>query len=247
MSERKKSILNVAFLLLLNGVCLGQLQDEYVIHLKSIEDEKASLKENALLFHTTNANLALFQEVIREQLEDPSHFQFLCNRKLLKRFSLVESDSTHIRLSNNNGVELKIWRKRFRKEEHVIILIDDTYCCSTIDSLPPFGANYAMPTFEISKIELSVNGEILSVPKEAFSNLYNYYFIDKGEHPFFRPMEAYESINGEFFYLYIYGGYAADTYFGKLIFSKEGYIGKIFVDYDFLLNTRSLRDDFIGF
>ena len=58
---------------------------------------------------------------------------------------------------------------------------------------------------------------------------------------------GYPSLNGDYFYIYIYGGTGSDTYFAKLIFDKNNYIKKIVTEYADLSQFGALRLGFIGY
>ena len=64
---------------------------------------------------------------------------------------------------------------------------------------------------------------------------------------FLRQIEAYESLNREFIYLYICGGNAAETYLAKPIFDHKEYKTKITTNYYPLSNHGSYRESIIGY
>ncbi|MEM6380131.1 MAG: hypothetical protein AAF705_18200, partial [Bacteroidota bacterium] len=115
----------------------------------------------------------------------------------------------------------------------------------SIDGQYPYGGQYVLPEVEIKAIEIEIDGRSIHIPKAAYANLF---------HPeacvdnyFVRPISAYESLNREYLYLYIYGDQAAGSYFAKLIFDHTSYRTRIISDYGSLSMHGSFRGDFIGF
>jgi hypothetical protein len=63
----------------------------------------------------------------------------------------------------------------------------------------------------------------------------------------FKQIEAYESLNGEFIYIYLFGGNSAGTWFAKLIFDHDKYVTRIVTDYYPLSIHGSFKSSFIGY
>lgn len=97
----------------------------------------------------------------------------------------------------------------------------------------------------IKKLKIEINKHTLTIPQTAFNGFYDVNVCDN--YAFFREVEVYESINQKYIYLYLYGGNAANTYFAKLIFSREKYLTKIISNYYPLSIHSSFRANFIGF
>jgi hypothetical protein len=85
----------------------------------------------------------------------------------------------------------------------------------------------------------------LKIPKTAYQNLFEPNTCSDSH--FDRKIETYSSLDGQFIYVYIYGGNAAGSYFAKLIFNKEKYLTKIVADYYSLSIHSSFRESFIGY
>ncbi|NEN21982.1 hypothetical protein G3O08_00495 [Cryomorpha ignava] len=227
----------------------GQNQSEYKTHLKSIDKTWYPLLGNEERYHTTNANLALAQTVIANNLEYPGQYKFIADRRLLRKLKGVYNNlKIEFRDTTSKGedIYLQMDFAKFDSVKHEITLTKNGYCCSLIDGMFPYGAEYILPSFQVDTLCVNIDSAIISIPFHAYSNLYNL-VRSIPENEFERPIELYESINGEYYYLYFYGGSEASTYFGKLIFSKDEYLGRIIVDYDTLANTNSPRASFIGF
>jgi len=235
-------------LLLLPLINLAQPSSEYIQHLRSIDKTYSRLLGYQEIFHTTNSNLALVQTAIAQNLEYPNYYNYIANRNLLRKInSKIKNEQIDFLDTTQAGKDILVTVKvaRFEPDSHRIIYFEGGYCCDSIDGKKGYGADYILPTFEIKEINFYVNGKAIRIPDPAYSDLYNIVRIPDDD--FFRPVELYESINGENYYLYFYGGSEASAYFGKLIFSKDEYIGRIVVDYRTLMETSSFRSDFIGF
>lgn len=235
-------------LVLLPLINLAQPSDEYIKHLRSIDKTYSRLLEYQEVFHTTNSNLALVQTVIANNLERPNHYNYIANRNLLRKLnSEVKNENIGFHDTTQAGKDILIAIKitRFEPDNHRIAYFKGGFCCDSIDGKKGYGADYILPTFEIKDIDFYMDGKEIDVPDSAYSDLYNIVRIPDDD--FFRSVELYESISGENYYLYFYGGSEASTYFGKLIFSKGEYVGRIVVDYRTLMETSSFRSDFIGF
>jgi hypothetical protein len=196
-----------------------------------------------------NANRAFLDYTIENLLNRPSDKCFISNRNLLKKLEIISCDTSKVviedQLKNGERCKITILTGEFHIKEHSIEANKDSSTIQTIDGQYPFGGRYGIPKIEIKKIEIEVNGVRLKIPTEAYCNFYYPLMCDN--YGFHRQIEAYESLNGQYLYLYIYGGNAAGTYFAKLIFDHKEYKSKIASDYYPLSIHGSFRENFIGF
>jgi hypothetical protein len=196
-----------------------------------------------------NANKAFLDYTIENLLDKPSDKCFISNRNLLKRLKIVYCDSSKVviedQLKNGKTCEITVLTGEFQVSKHSIETNMDSSSIKTIDGQYPYGGQYGIPEVEIKKIEIEVNGLKLEIPTKAYSNFYYPLMCDN--YGFDRQIEAYESLNGQYIYLYVYGGYAAGTYFAKLIFDHKEYKTKIASDYYPLSIHGSFHKSFIGF
>jgi hypothetical protein len=93
-----------------------------------------------------------------------------------------------------------------------------------------------------------VNGNEVKIEGE-FKDIYNLRMCDsvnvwKNFNP--NPLLKYDKKN-KVFYLYVHGGNAAGTYFGKFIFDENKFIKRYLLDYGDLSPTGSFRKNFKGF
>jgi hypothetical protein len=227
----------------------GQNCEEFKIHSESID---STYYPGHIIDRTDtvfNANKAFVDYTIEHLLEKPTDSCFISNRNLLNRLKTISCDSSKIviedKLKNGKVCNIHVSTKEFQASKHSIKTNEDSTSIKEIDGQYPFGGQYGVPEIEISLIEIEINGEKLKIPQKAYGNFFHPVVCDN--YGFVRQIEAFESLNGEFIYLYIYGGNAAGTYFTKLIFDHKEYRTKIASDYYPLSIHSSFRKSFIGF
>ncbi len=227
----------------------GQDCKEFIAHYESID---STYFPGHIIDRTDtvfNANKAFVDYTIEYLLEKPTDSCYISNRNLLNRLKTVSCDSSKIVIEDNlkNGKVCKITvsTREFQVSKHSIKTNEDSTSIEEIDGQYPFGGQYGVPEIEIGLIEIEIDGENLKIPRKAYANFF--YPIMCDNYRFARQIEAYESLNGEFIYLYVYGGNAAGTYFAKLIFDQKEYKTKIASDYYPLSIHGSFRENFIGF
>ena len=196
-----------------------------------------------------NANRAFVDYTIENLLDKPSDKCFISNRNLLKKLIITSCDSSKVimldTLKNGETCKITITTSKFELKKHLIITNKDSSSIKKIDEDFPFGAEFGIPEIEIGQIRIEINGVNIKIPNKSYGNLYNPMLCTN--YSFVRSIEAYESLNGDYIYLYVYGGNAADTYFAKLIFDKNKFITKIVCDYYPLSIHSSFRKGFLGF
>lgn len=239
----------VLFILSIN-LSFGQIQKkEFYKHLYSIDTTYSRLREGYDKFCTTNANLALVKTVIDNYLINDSDYIYISNRSLLNKIKKTSFNSKKIvfidTLNNGDTLKFEILISNFNKNNNKIRYYKEGYCCYSINNKRPYGAEYTLPTFEISSMFFTIKNKIYIVPKIAYSDLFNIR-LKTDSIGFFKTIELYESISKRYLYLYIYGGSEASTYFAKLIFSKQKFITRIIIPYRGLFETSSFRRNFIG-
>tara|TARA_B100000683_G_C12442622_1_gene536783 strand:+ start:60 stop:797 length:738 start_codon:yes stop_codon:yes gene_type:complete len=227
----------------------GQDCEEFKKHYNSIDSTYHPGQIIDRIDTVFNANKAFVDYTIEHLLEKSADSCFISNRNLLKQLNLVSCDSSKVviedRLKNGKTCKINVSTREFQVSEHSIKANEDSTSIDKIDGQYPFGGQYGVPKVEIGLIEIEIDGEKLKIPRKAYGNFF--YPIMCDNYRFARQIEAYESLDGEFIYLYIYGGNAAGTYFSKLIFDHKEYKTKIASDYYPLSIHSSFRQTFIGF
>lgn len=222
-----------------SGFCIGQIEQEYLLHKQSIDSIEMAL--------TGRESLADY--MINHSLENPSDIYFISNRNLLQKLKTDRCDTNLViiadSLKNGATINIKIVIHPFEPELHTIEAIEDANSIQKIDGQFPFGAQYGVPKTSIAVLEIRINDQLIQIPDSCFSNLYNVNSCTNGS--FQKQIEAYESLNGEFVYVYLFGGNAAGTWFAKLIFDHNTYITRIVTDYFRLSIHGSFRSGFIGY
>jgi hypothetical protein len=244
--------INTLTFIFLSLVSLGQKQEEYKIHLHSINTTYHPghiIDRSDTVF---NANQAFIDYTIKNFLKNPSDIKYISNRTILPKLKQTTCDSVQTKiigtLSKGETVEILIQTGQFDSTKHTISRYKEKEygdAIEKIDGQYPYGGEYGMPNNEVKIFSVTVNGKQLKIPKAAYQNLFEPNMCSDGY--FDRKIEAYSSIDGQFIYVYIYGGNAASTYFAKLIFNKKKYLTKIVADYYSLSIHSSFRDSFIGY
>ena len=236
-------------LILFELMSFGQDCDEFKIHQKSIDSTFYPghiIDRNDTVF---NANSAFVNYTISNLLKNESDKCFISNRNLLNKLNLKFCNDSSViisdKLLNGKQCEITINTSAFNCKKHQILTNSDTTSIESIDGQFPYGGNYSLPLIQISELKITIQGKALKIPKMAYSNLYEPNLCKNNG--FLRKIEAYESLNGQYLYIYIYGGNVAGTYFSKLIFDKTKYITKIECDYCPLSIYSSFRKNFIGY
>tara|TARA_R110000868_G_scaffold43642_1_gene146595 strand:- start:29 stop:793 length:765 start_codon:yes stop_codon:yes gene_type:complete len=246
---KKKLYISLVLLISWTSVTLGQNCHEFKKHLESIDSTYAPGHIIDRMDTVFNANRAFVDYTIKELLNKPSDKCFISNRNLLRKLdeSFCDSSKTIIidTLKNGNTCKVSLYVGKFKVSQHQLKTNEDSSTIKIIDGQFPFGGQYGVPKIEISKIEIEINGVKLKIPEKSYKNLY--YPNLCISYGFQRKVEVFESLDGEYIYIYIYGGQAAGTYFSKLIFDQKKYLTKIVSDYYPLSIHSSFRASFIGF
>ena len=191
----------------------------------------------------------LVDYVIENLLQKKRDSIFITDRKLLRKFDNKVCWNDYVLISDTllNGKKLRIEIKSREFDLYGKKMVRDTGTnfLIEIDGKWPFGATYGdQPEREIETLTIEINGSEINSSVTSYKNLYEPNFCNFGMHT--RITEAYE--DGEFIYIYIFGGGAAGSYFAKLIFHKtDGYQTSIVADYVPLSQYGSFGEHFIGF
>lgn len=244
-----KLYLSIIILSIFTIKSYGQDCEEFNTHYESID---STYYPGHIIDRTDtvfNANKAFVDYTIEHLLENPADSCFITSRNLLTRLKIKSCDSSTTiiedKLKNGKTCQITISTREFEASTHSIKANEDSSSIKEIDGQYPYGGQYGIPEVEIGLIEIKIDGKKLYIPTKAFGNFF--YPVMCNNYGFARQIEAYESLNGEFIYLYIYGGNAAGTYFAKLIFDHKQYKTKIASDYYPLSIHDSFRENFIGF
>lgn len=186
--------------------------------------------------------------VIQHVLKKPEHKKYITDRRLLKKLKNNTCYENYVLISDtlNNGdeCEIEIKLKVFEKQKHKLDYDREGNFLIKVDGKYPYGAIYSeCPETEIKSFQVKINEKELNADLKDFQNLYNPNFCNFGGHQ--RILEAYE--DGDYLYIYIFGGGAASQYFAKLIFDKSGFITSIITEYVPLSIYGSFSEDFIGY
>jgi len=190
---------------------------------------------------------AFINYTVEHLLRDSSDVQYISDRNVTPklRYTTCTDTSTIISdtLVTGEKIEIHVTTKRFVRTEHVIKWRHDYI--KTIDSLDPWGVLAEFPRKEIASFSITVDEKHILIPAKAYANLYEINTCKTVG--MFRLIEAYSSADGQYIYVYFFGGNAAGTYHAKLVFDKNQYITSIIADYYALSIHGSFRENFVGF
>lgn len=165
--------------------------------------------------------------------------EFIENRNFLKSIPITECDDDFINISGNlstgEKLEIDIRQKPFIPSEHSLGIVDTTYSeyngnkiayyqikDDLIDGTEAYGIDGNLPRFEIDNFSIRIENRVISIPKNAYSDLYEPHFCSK-----YNTVQVYESSNGKYIYVYMSASDGAGSYDVKWIFSKGRYISRI--------------------
>lgn len=199
---------------------------EFNVHLESIDSSYYPCKKMDLPDSVFNGARAFADYAIQHLLKNPNDKQFIANRNLLKILKKIDSDSlsTHIRDTLKNGKTLDFSLQLIKT--------------NTFKGL--------YPSNKIKSLVLKINEKEIIIPDSLLSYFANINTLQSSQR-FTRNVELYESLSGDYIYLYFYGGMNGYTYFSKLIFNHDKYITQITADYYALSTHASFTHQFIGF
>ena len=159
-------------------------------------------------------------------ITNPEEKKYISAISKLKSIQLINCDKKSIHYKDKvdgKEIELKLSLKKFEKKNHKIQYEDREKFSPEgfrfIDGKEPWGGYYGGPNSETDKLQIWVNDKEIKMEKE-FTDIYNLRMCDLGKiwrnfNP--NPSLKYDEKN-KVFYLYVKGGNAAGTYFGKFIF-----------------------------
>lgn len=133
------------------------------------------------------------------------------------RDSIIYEDSIY---------NIKIIRKKFINNEHIINIQDDQVL--EIDSLIKFGTRFSYPEFEISEFEVKYKGIKVEIPKNEWKNFFNPFLgCIKDIDGIYCGTKVFFDINTQRLYIYIEGADGGDFYSVVFIFKNNFYYKKV--------------------
>jgi hypothetical protein len=172
---------------------------------------------------------------------------YVQDRKLLEKLSGASASDDHLvfesKSSRNNIYKIDIERRAFVAGYHEMELVKEvggkTNVINRIDGKLAYGINGKRPRYEFKKMEISIDGNRIWVPKLCFNDLFDPEF--SGDN---MSVEAYESENGKLLYVYLHGGQEDAPFCVKLVFDHKIFVTRIVLtddfatSYDYLDGTR---------
>lgn len=236
----------VLFLLLFAFMIPPVQAQEHEIHLSTIRASRyKKIGPDGI-----KGDSAFIEYVLDYLLEAPQDVMFISNRQLLNSLCLSncteKSVAIHDTLGKKKEVDIKVYTSKVEPESQVLTYYEGPdSLIKAINGRRVYGAVDRMPQTRIDSISMRIGRREINIPHEAYADLFDPNLCDGGY--FKRPLAVYTSMDGEYLYMYIYGGKSSGTYLAKLIFDKRQYIKKIVAEYEDLLQFDGIRPDFIGF
>ncbi len=194
------------------------LSDTNLLHVKHI---------NSLY---KNDGKAFLDHIIKYYLDTIADIKYITNRKLLHEIPMVKNDTMSVIFKgklHEKLYEVKLIKNKFQKNQHNLdgqIANEDTFRYAYIDDQIAYGAYGPVENtvFEFNSIIVKIGNQQIDIPKSQYSNLLTPWFGIL--EPFFKTKQLYNgvdvwtSLDGEFLYIYIYGGTGGiSTYIAKLV------------------------------
>jgi hypothetical protein len=187
---------------------------------------------------------------LHESLDHPADQRFVADRDLLRPLcvSRCSRDSViiHDTLPSGEVMTLALFMQPFDSAGHQWRYFPGPdSLIRSIDSLPAYGAVDQLPSRQLDSLAIQFDGVPLIIPPHAYRCFFEVNLCDYGL--FAQPISAFFSLDGQYLYLYLYGGQGAGTFFGKLIFDRSRYLSRIVSEYATLRRYHALRPDFVGY
>lgn len=191
---------------------------------------------------------ALHQELI-ESLIDPSDSIFISDRKTLEKIKGHDCSDSIVTFNytskTGDKIEIKIEKGLFDPSKHKLDIADTVYkyihgqkrvdylkVKNIIDGKYSYGIDATMPQSEIKSLTVNWNGQILTIPDSAYTNLYQPHLCF--DH---LVVESYLTKDNKNIYIYISGSDGAGGYSVKFVFDKVKYLTRI-------VGTNEMTDGF---
>jgi hypothetical protein len=207
---------------------------------------------NALFIQAQVKGQWKYKDELYSYLQKPSDSVFIKDRADQELLLVTSCTNTEVRYHSitRSGelVQISIKSKIFLPSLHTVQLSDTIYktvdkkkvfdsvrVTNNIDSTYAYGVYGKVPATEISSFVVLRNYKKITIPKNAYTDLYNLYYCTDQKLP-----EVYITKDNKYLFVYLHGGNGAEQYSVKLIFDKNGYVTRIvnkhpcLKDYDFL-------------
>lgn len=201
--------------------------------------------------------------ILRKYSTSENLKKFISNRYTLKKFNDVTLRQNRIRLSfsNKDTIEINI-EKEFKGISDIgLIAYDSTYVgkvsepsyefkfIKTVNNKQAYG--FTFDTSGVTKVKfisIKINGKETQIDKAILEDLYfpNFCEVDYA----IKPIEVFLSPDGNYIYLYLFGGQENHEYFCKIIFDikNRSTVGRMIADHKELEAYQCLYPkNFIGF
>lgn len=187
---------------------------------------------------------ASFDEKLINHLQSVKDTVYIQDRKKLRRVRHRHCTSNGVRFADSSlSLFIEISQKPFDSLHHKFQRIKDTskdtlsdttvYRDSSeswyvlVDDAWTYGADFEYASQEeikeITKFKIIWNGVTLTIPRQAYHDLYNAWLCDSHA----QPVEAYITKDSKLLYIYVSGSDASESYAVKFVFDRKGYVSRI--------------------
>lgn len=215
------------------------------------------MKKTILIITTLLTTFTCFgqnwDKILRQELIcaliDPSDTIYIEDRKQLEKVNGHDCNDSIVIFNYaskvEDKIEIKIEKGVFEPSKHNLELADTVYkyiheqkrvdyleVKNIIDGRYSYGVDGTMPESEIKSMTIKWNGQSLTIPDTAYSNLYQPHLcLD------YLVVESYLTKDNKNLYIYISGSDAAGGYSVKFVFDNKKYLTRI-------VGTNEMTDGF---
>jgi len=215
------------------------------------------MRKTILFITTLFSSLTCFgqnwDKVLRQELfdalVDPADSIYIEDRKQLEKVKGHDCSDSIVTFNYNtkarDKIEIQIEQDQFDPSKHKLNLADTVYkhihgqkrvdyleVKNIIDGRYSYGIDATIPKSEIKSLTVKWNGQKLTIPDTAFSNLYQPHLCND-----YLVVESYLTKDNKNLYIYISGSDAAGAYSVKFVFDHQKYLTRI-------VGTNEMTDGF---
>lgn len=238
---------------------------QYELIKSSIVKPYETLRKDDYAMYVTQSNNDTFfiDYMLRKYLNENDVTKFIANRYSLKKFTDIYLKQNAVRLSliTKDTIEINFFKEYINLNDIGFIKYDSTYTgkisqpnyefkyIKSVDGKTAYGLTFDTNIVSrIKFISIKVNGKESLIDKATLQDLYfpNFCEVDYA----IKPIEAFLSPDGNYIYLYIFGGQENHEFFTKIIYGiREGKtVGRMIADSKELGAYQCLSyKNFIGF
>lgn len=200
--------------------------------------------------------------ILKKYSKDNSIVKFISNRYYLRKFTDIYLKQNAVRLSlvRKDTIEINVEKEYKNLTDLGEVKYDSTYVgkitepnyefkyIKTVNGKQAYGLTFDTSVItKIKFISIKINEKETQIDKTMLEDLYfpNFCEVDYA----IKPIEAFLSPDGNYIYIYLFGGQENLEYFCKIIFDikKKSTVGRMIADHKELGIYQCISKNFIGF